>query len=345
MAGKAPPCSRRRPSQSSSGSSGSGYASSSTSSSSQTSLDEDDANVRVTPYWCSYRSLIQTRGFRLDTYKDVKDWYHDYWASLGSEGHAVSKDLPGYIRACRGKDENELCRDDGLPERLFRGTQCSTGTKVVIKAVHLHSREYDVIRHLSSPPLRSHPMNHCIPVLDLIEVPRDNLAFIVMEEWSSQLVAETPCDLGHFLSALRQCIEHIVFMHAHRIAHLDVSLRNILTNYKGHYACIDYETSTRYDGSTAARTSICKGTEIPPELERGEWSDPYKVDVYALGVLLLRAMDLTGYDVPELHVLVKPMLSSRFEQRPTAQQVLVSFNAMVSQFPSRRLRMTCPNQP
>lgn len=96
--------------------------------------------------------------------------------------------------------------------------------KVVIKAVHLYSREYDVIRHLSSPTLRSHPMNHCIreyphlpeinkllmpdlAVLDLIEVPRDNLAFIVMKEWSAQLVADTPCNLGLCLSALRQCIE------------------------------------------------------------------------------------------------------------------------------------------
>ena len=44
-------------------------------------------------------------------------------------------------------------------------------------------------------------------ILDLIEVPKDNLAFIVMEEWSSQLVAATPCNLGLFLDALRQCIE------------------------------------------------------------------------------------------------------------------------------------------
>lgn len=34
--------------------------------------------------------------------------------------------------------------------------------KVVIKAVHLQSREYDVVRRLSSPPLQGQPMNHCI---------------------------------------------------------------------------------------------------------------------------------------------------------------------------------------
>lgn len=151
-----------------------------------------------------------------------------------------------------------------------------------------------------------------IAIVDLIEAPREKLAFIVMEEWSSQLVADTPCNLAHFLNALRQSIEvsltcstysqsaahhqfwqHIAFMHAHRIAHLDVSLRNILTDYQGHYACIDYELSTRYDGVAHPRVCNPRGTEIPPDLERREWCDPYKVDVYALGILLLRAMEVS----------------------------------------------------
>lgn len=68
----------------------------------------------MSPYWCAYRSIIEARGFRLDTYRDVKQWYHDYWAAQASEGRTVSQDLPGYLRACRGKDENDLCRDAGL---------------------------------------------------------------------------------------------------------------------------------------------------------------------------------------------------------------------------------------
>ncbi|KAI9070383.1 hypothetical protein FKP32DRAFT_1558061 [Trametes sanguinea] len=335
--------SRRRSSQSSSSSSTSD-ASSSYSSTSQSSVDEDACNMRLTPYWCEYRCIIASRGFRLDTYRDVKQWYHDYAASLGPDGRALLRELPGYARACRGRDENELCRDDGLPERLFRGTQCSTGVKVVIKAVHLRSREYDIIRFISSKAVRSHPMNHCIPVLDLIEVPSDQLAFIVMAEWSQKLVSDSPCNLGLFLNALRQCIEHITFMHAYHIAHLDISLHNILTDTRGHYACIDYELSARFDGIAEPRICSRKGSELPPELERGDSSDPYKVDVYALGILLLRAMELTGYDVPELHGIVKRMLCPHFDQRPTAQQVLQSFNKIVSRIHPARLQVACPHQ-
>ena len=94
----------------------------------------------------------------------------------------------------------------------------------MIKAVHLHSREYTAVRYLSSSGLRSDPMNHTIrmsshirvrhalncsavAILDLIDVPGDSLVFIVMEEWSPQLVSDVPCTLRHFLSAIRQCIE------------------------------------------------------------------------------------------------------------------------------------------
>lgn len=61
--------------------------------------------------------------------------------------------------------ENMKCFENlktrGLkPDYMFRGTRVSDGKKVVIKAAHLCSREYDVIRTLSSPPLRDDPMNH-----------------------------------------------------------------------------------------------------------------------------------------------------------------------------------------
>jgi hypothetical protein len=48
------------------------------------------------------------------------------------------------------------------PDNLFRGTRVCDGKKVVVKAVHLRSREFEVIRILSSPELRKDPRNHTI---------------------------------------------------------------------------------------------------------------------------------------------------------------------------------------
>jgi serine/threonine protein kinase len=79
-------------------------------------------------------------------------------------------------------------------------------------------------------------------------------------------------------------------MHQRHIAHLDISLRNILTDNRGHYAYIDYELSRRFDCSMPApQIQPHRATEITPESERGEASDPYKTDVWALAVLILRA--------------------------------------------------------
>lgn len=49
---------------------------------------------------------------------------------------------------------------------------------------------------------------YILAVLDLFELADDDIAFIVMEEWSSQLATNSgPCCLGLFLSSMRQCIE------------------------------------------------------------------------------------------------------------------------------------------
>jgi len=287
------------------------------------SIDEDEVNSRVRPHWPSFRGLLKLRGFRLDTVEDAMAFY-----SCSADGR-----IPDYFLVKHSGDVNDaLCPDAGLPDNLFRGTRTCDETKVVIKAVHLRSREFAVIRFLSTPPLRDDPMNHCIPVLDLIEVEDDDLAFIVMEQWSSQLIDdEVPCCLRLFLAALRQCVEHGVFMHKHRVAHLDISLRNLLTDYNGHYAYIDYELSRRFDGVGCIRVPAFRTTEVPPECEAsdGECPDPFKADVWALAVLILRACKLAGYCVPQLVQLTRPMLSENPDDRPSMQEVLCAFDKMV----------------
>lgn len=78
-------------------------------------------------------------------------------------------------------------------------------------------------------------------------------------------------------------------MHRHNITHLDISLRNLVTDYQGHYCYIDYELSQRFDRSSKALIYHYRGTEVPPECEKDTEVDPYKVDVWALAVLILRA--------------------------------------------------------
>ena len=148
-------------------------------------------------------------------------------------------------------------------------------------------------------------------------------------------------------------------MHKHHIAHLDISLRNIVTDYQGHYAYIDYESSRRFPGITHPLIFGYRGTEVPPECEQDEYVDPYKVDVWALAVLMLRACkvspallltfelilkfpQLSGYHVPELMHVIKPMLHEIPHRRPSLCSVLLAFDLMLSTIgESRSLHSAC----
>ncbi|KII88468.1 hypothetical protein PLICRDRAFT_41629 [Plicaturopsis crispa FD-325 SS-3] len=303
------------------------------SSSSCTSIDDDEVNGRATPCWATCRNILHARGYALDTCRDVKEFYHRHWSDQ-ERALEASRATSGYYRACSSHDDNALCKDAGLPDTLFRGSRIQDGMRVVIKAVRLRSRELDVVRFLSTPPIRHEPMNHCIPVLDVIEIPEDDLGIIVMEEWSAPLMADTPCCMRLFLGCLQQIIEHIAFMHQNMIAHLDLSLVNILTDGQGHYATIDYELSRRFHDALDPRIHGGRSTEMPPEFERGECCDPFKVDIWTLAVLILRVMKLQGLCLPELIRLTGPMLAEDAKTRPTAAQVLDAFNRIVSTMPN-----------
>jgi serine/threonine protein kinase len=153
-------------------------------------------------------------------------------------------------------------------------------------------------------------------------------------------------------------MQHAVFMHKHHIVHLDISLRNIVTDYEGHYAYIDYETSRRFNGTTRPLIFGHRATEVPPECERGEYVDPYKVDVWALAVLILRAckvsplrllyfllilmfLQLAGFHVPELMHVIKPMLHEIPHRRPSSCSVLLAFDCIVSMMQDRPLNSAC----
>ena len=75
--------------------------------------DEDEFNVRVAPHWQAYRYLFESRGYHLDTCKDVRQFYLRYWETGNIQQSTQS--CAGYGSACReGRDDNDLCKDEGL---------------------------------------------------------------------------------------------------------------------------------------------------------------------------------------------------------------------------------------
>lgn len=203
-------------------------------------------------------------------------------------------------------------------------------------------------------------------VLDIIHAPpdllrafphvihRDQLSFIVMEEFSSVFIPPEPYTLQSYLNSLRCCIQHIAFMHSHCFAHLDIAVWNVLTDCAGRYAYIDYETSCRFskppveveeggDTSDSVLVYQPRGAELPPEVEKGLSTSPYAMDVWALGRLISKAGASAGYGVPELFSLIRGMLETQWERRPSAKMVLRRFEEAILNISEERLNSVPPS--
>ena len=137
-------------------------------------------------------------------------------------------------------------------------------------------------------------------------------------------------------------------MHTHCFAHLDIAVRNVLTDYAGRYAYIDYETSRRFcrppveveegeDPNNSVLVYRPRASEVPPEVEMGHPTSPYAMDVWALGVLISKTSMSAGFAVPELWPITENMLEPRWERRPSAKIVLGWFEEAVSKIPEERL--------
>lgn len=75
--------------------------------------DEEEHNHRVAPHWPSYRHLFESCGYHLDTCKDVRQFYLNYWEARNFQQSIET--FAGYRSACReDRSENELCKDEGL---------------------------------------------------------------------------------------------------------------------------------------------------------------------------------------------------------------------------------------
>lgn len=79
--------------------------------------NDDNHNRRVAPHWQSYRYLIESHGYHLDTCKDVRQFFLRYWQTRNIQRNIES--CAGYRSTCRdGRDGNELCKDEGLVSPL-----------------------------------------------------------------------------------------------------------------------------------------------------------------------------------------------------------------------------------
>ncbi|KAG6910414.1 hypothetical protein DXG01_010769 [Tephrocybe rancida] len=207
------------------------------------------------------------------------------------------------------------------------------GSFVILKQVdiNIHPDEIPTIKHFASDAFASHPQNHCIPVLEIIDPPEGStIAFLVMpllfdiDEPSFTTIGEAVAFCG-------QIFEGLHYLHQQNIIHGDCKHNNIMADSSGlcdfsphpmnpimrrdltgrvsysksptrkpvKYYLIDFGLSQIYhpEDALVLRYPPWGGDKTVPEHQDpdGPMCDPFAVDVYCLGNFF-RQYFMDGWD-------------------------------------------------
>lgn len=143
------------------------------------------------------------------------------------------------------------------------------------------------------------------------------------------------------ISSIRQIANALIFMHKHKMLHLDLKPNNILRKKTGQLVLIDFGLSKQYDekGEPESSTSIGAGTPGYAPLEQTDFHGgrdfPKTLDIYALGATMFKmltgqtppvASDIMNFGLPETEMrnlgvsdntirVVKKCMNSRKTER------------------------------
>ncbi|KAJ7682028.1 kinase-like domain-containing protein [Mycena polygramma] len=257
----------------------------------------------------SERFWAQSYHFLLSYGYQLRPRYHPQWIpSWGSKGYPIWHEHEDFLASYTSHALDALCVKDNQ--------------KVVLKRVN--ENELKIFRHLDA--LRSDARNHTIPLLDVIPFPGTNWTFVVMPYCRRFTSPPFHCR-DEFVDAMTQYFEGLQFMHEHNFVHFDIAPQNMVIEESrlipkgshwfdadshagyGHffswrnrcslrppvqYYYIDFGLSKHFPGGKeSARLALTLRTfPMIPELSHTVPYNPFYVDLFQLGLAMIRIIDV-----------------------------------------------------
>ncbi|KAE9399526.1 hypothetical protein BT96DRAFT_965595 [Gymnopus androsaceus JB14] len=271
--------------------------------------------------------------------EEFEEFWRDHYDWLKTCGYILRpRYRPGWVASWTGTDLYAPdCEDYEIP--LFRynldAIRVLDGMAVMLRRPDPSSvsHELRIGQLLSSQDARTNPRNHCVPILETLQIPE-----VERHEPRNQIVVMpllTRWDIpefdtvGEVVDFCSQVFEGLQFMHSLNVAHNDSKDNNIMmdwfpiyeipphgvrTFYKSDwsgqleprrrtthpvkYHFIDWNMSKQYDPAHGPplQNPGYGGDQSVPEFKRREPCNPFKVDVYCLGNAI-RGNFLVGNDV------------------------------------------------
>ncbi|RDB27810.1 hypothetical protein Hypma_002172 [Hypsizygus marmoreus] len=290
------------------------------------------------PFWVALQPFLLSRGYKLRP-RYQPDWIPSWRNHDGPISHIYTF-------------------EDALPitrGNLLDAVRVRDGAKVVFKCVDTSTEEIPIGRYLSSPSLSSNPRNRSVPILDVIPLPNDDSQALIVMPLLLHFTELPFRRVGEVAEAIGQYLQGLKFMHEHNIAHRDACYFNLMMDGskvipKGFhffrpythdgvtfkldwrergsvkpnkYYFIDFGLSSRYPAHIQGirDTGILGQDRSVPEASITVPYDPFKVDVYQLGNVILELVK--EYDGLEPFLKLGQAMTRRSpDERPSPSEAL-----------------------
>ncbi|KAG8913702.1 hypothetical protein FRC01_004417 [Tulasnella sp. 417] len=314
-------------------------------------------------------------GPRSDKLSDGEQVWAARYKQLKAYGYLLRpRYRPGWVPAWEPNGWNVREEDAILPDAdNLDAERLSDGQIVFLKPVPKTSPEIEIGCLLTSEDMRKDPRNHAIPLLDVIDDPVVPNTVILVLPLLRLIDSPPPSSVGECIDLVNQTLEGLVFLHKHGIAHRDCAMDNIMLDARAllpdgwhpqsynvsrdsqralrippireaggvRYYFIDFGISTLGRNTTLGTL----GQERAPELSAEIPYDPYKLDVYILGMAYAKflALRFRVEDFSFLDPLIRAMIVKEPSERPTAAEAYELFNKIRAAIPSGELRRRLPS--
>ncbi|KAI0248430.1 kinase-like domain-containing protein [Lactifluus subvellereus] len=303
-------------------------------------------------------------------------WWRGCYRAIGEHGYRLrSRYNPDWQPSWKTSGKDFFDTEDGqatLLRAAMDAIRVQDNKQVMLKKVLPEEGPHElyITQLFSSPGLRDDPSNHCVPLLDLIELSQDGGKLMVMP-FLRPFNNPRFQTYGEFVAFFMQICEGLKFMHQRNVAHRDCTANNIMLDpsgmypkgyhptqinrrldFKGRakrytrtdrpprYYLIDFGLSRRYPSRNVSDEPLRGGDRSAPEHNRGGWCNPFCTDIYYLGNLVRNSFMRKYNGFEFMQKLVDVMTDPDPEKRPVIEEVVEQFDNIRGSLSMIKLRST-----